>query len=97
MATTLIQIDTERGEGRLRMLLSDSEIEVGHILFELHSKDRDVRSLRVTHTYVAPEYRGQSYAQELAEAIDAYALDCGYDLEATCSYIERYLARKAHR
>lgn len=97
METTAIRIALEGKRGYLRMLLDGTDTEVGHIQFELSPEGYMAETLLVTHTYIAPEYRGQSYARELAQTIDTYAGTQGYKLDATCSYIKHYMARKAQQ
>jgi len=44
-----------------------------------------------THTFVPPELRGGNRAARLAEAALRFAVDNGYRIKATCSYIKNYI------
>ncbi|MCX8044643.1 MAG: N-acetyltransferase [Desulfobacterota bacterium] len=53
---------------------------------------RDGGIIDFTNTYVPPELRGGTLAARLAEAGLSYAVERGYRIAASCSYIRHYIA-----
>jgi len=69
----------------------DKAHPLAEILFEEPGGGR----LVVTHTYTAPELRGQGIARRLVERAADYAREKGYRLLAACPYARRVLAEEA--
>ena len=65
-------------------------LEDGESVIEYHLKDGIIDFYR---TYVPPEHRGKGYAQKLAKEAIQYAEDNGFSIQATCSFVEKYLQR----
>jgi hypothetical protein len=48
-----------------------------------------------TETFVPPEWRGRGVAEQLVKTGLAWAEDSGLRIASTCSYVTRYLERRA--
>ncbi len=51
----------------------------------------DSNTLDFTHTYVPFRHRGQGHAEALVQAGLAWAHSQGYDIQASCWYVDKFL------
>lgn len=55
--------------------------------------ERSGHTVIFTHTFVPPELRGRGAAEQLVKAALVWAGEHKLHVEATCSYVVRYLER----
>lgn len=53
----------------------------------------DGRTMRMTHTGVAPELQGRGIAAALVQAALDHAREQGYKVQPLCSYVQVYMRR----
>ena len=57
----------------------------------LYSLDPNSRKINFYRTYVPPSARGQGLARQLVEAGIDWAKKQGYEMQASCSYVQPFL------
>ncbi len=63
-----------------------------HLDYEIQM-GKENKKILFTHTYCAPEHRGQGVAAALVKEGLTYARQNGYEVIALCSYVAAYLER----
>ncbi len=63
-----------------------------YLKYEIEN-DGDNKKMLLTHTFVAPEHRGQGIAAALVNDGLNYARQNGFEIVPVCSYVVSYLKR----
>lgn len=50
------------------------------------------KTINFTHTFVPPEFRGKGLAEKLVRNGLSWAKDQGYQIQASCWYVQKFLA-----
>lgn len=84
MNNTLFDIDHQSEQSRFIILVADDAAVLEYQLLDNNIVD-------FTRTYVPPRHRGQGHAEALVQAGLAWANQQGYQLQASCWYVDKFL------
>lgn len=82
-----MQIEHIESEGKVFSIIDGIE---SHILYKINGDVMDI-----THTFVPKELGGKGVAAKLTEFVLSFALDNGYSVVPSCSYIRVFLTRNS--
>lgn len=88
MNNTLFDIDHQSEQSRFIILVADDAAVLEYQLLDNNIVD-------FTRTYVPPRHRGQGHAEALVQAGLAWANQQGYQLQASCWYVDKFLKSDA--
>lgn len=83
---TVLETDSE-GNGSIQM--RDNNISVGKLSFTVV----ELNVIKVTHTFVNEDYRGQGIASKLVDALIEYCTAKGLTIIPVCSYVVKLAQR----
>ena len=81
-----MDVENDRANDRFRVTLPEG---IGELIY----KRVGPLTLELVHTEVASGLRGRGVGEALAEAAIAYARAEGMSIIATCTYVQRWLAK----
>ncbi|MFT5591770.1 MAG: putative GNAT family acetyltransferase [Oceanicoccus sp.] len=84
MNNNLFDIDHQREQKRFIIVVADDAAVLEYQLLDNNIVD-------FTRTYVPPRHRGQGHAEALVQAGLAWANQQGYQLQASCWYVDKFL------
>lgn len=88
MHTNTFTIDHQHEQKRFIISVSNDAAILEYQLLDNHIID-------FTHTYVPIRHRGQGHAEALVRAGLAWANQQGYQLQASCWYVDKFLKSDA--
>ena len=76
---------------RFTLLVDGAEATLQYHLSKASTPDGSAGLVNFTHTYVPPEFRGKGLAESLVRAGLSWAKDEGYDITASCWYVQKFI------
>lgn len=72
----------------------DPPAELNYTIRPAPSRDPDRAAVDFTRTYVPPAHRNKGLAEKLVRHGIAWAREGNYRMEASCSYVAKFLAKR---
>lgn len=76
-------------EKRFTLMAGNAEAVLQYRLFKNESNNNTI--IDFTRTFVPPEFRGKGLAEKLVRAGLAWAKEQGYELQASCWYVAKFI------
>ncbi|MGS0676224.1 GNAT family N-acetyltransferase [Shewanella sp. 0m-4] len=81
-------------ESRFVINLDGAQAVLAYELFDNSSADSPARRCNFNNTYVPPELRGKGLAEKLVRNGLRWAKSQGFEIEASCWYVQKFLSKK---
>jgi predicted GNAT family acetyltransferase len=85
------KIDHQENLGRFVLTKNGHECLLEYKLLASSNNPNHTKTIDFSHTYVPFALRGQGLAEEVVQAGLNWAKEQGYQIEASCSYVHKFL------